>query len=235
MKIEVVPTVDEVKLEHIKHRTVIVIDVFRASSTIAAALAHGANEVIPVETVGQARVYERDGYVLAGERYGKKIVGFPFANSPTEMTTASLNGCSLVLTTTNGTRAIQKSWKAADVLIGSFLNGTACAALAMRFKRDLTILCAGSRQQFSLEDGLCAGYIASIVTSIDSRATVNDFGKAMTAAYQFHQHDLPAILKSTMTGKRLVQAGYEADLAFCAQKDHYELAPILRQNAIVRS
>ena len=119
MKLEVVSQVDEVKVEEIKHKTVIVIDVLRASSTIATALAYGAAKVIPVETIGQARGFQGSQFTLAGERYGKKIMGFPLSNSPTELAVAPLTGQSLILTTTNGTRAIQKSCKASSILIGS--------------------------------------------------------------------------------------------------------------------
>lgn len=233
MKIEVVSRVDEVKVEEIKHKTVIVIDVLRASSTIVTALAHGAVEVIPVETIGQARHLQGDHLVFAGERYGKKVVGFPFTNSPTEMTTAPLNGNSLVLTTTNGTRAIQKSWKADSILISSFLNGIACAKMAMQLKRDVTILCSGSRQKFAFEDGLCAGYLLSYMVHQSPELLINDLGKALLAAYEYCKDQLPEILKTTATGRRLMTAGYEADILFCAQRDIYPFVPILKDESII--
>ncbi|RKD25565.1 hypothetical protein BEP19_01070 [Ammoniphilus oxalaticus] len=233
MRIEVISTVDEVMIEHIKHKTVIVIDVLRASSTIATALAHGATKVIPVDTIGQANLFRQEGYLLAGERYGKKVIGFPFTNSPIEMTQAPLKGNALVLTTTNGTRAIQKSWKAASTLIGSFLNSNACAQLAMQLKRDLTILCAGSRQQFSFEDGLCAGYIVSLIEAQVPHLFVNDLGKTLSAAYRYVDEHLPAVLKTSAAGKRLVQSGQEDDVAYCAQKDIYSFVPTLVEDAII--
>ncbi|MEW9669602.1 2-phosphosulfolactate phosphatase [Ammoniphilus sp. 3BR4] len=232
MKVEVVSQVDEVKMEEIKHRTVIVIDVLRASSTVVTALAHGANEVIPVETVGQARQFHGNQYLLAGERYGKRIAGFPYTNSPTELSSTPLADSSLVLTTTNGTRAIQKSLKAEAVLIGSFLNGRACAELAQQFRRDITILCAGSRQKFALEDGLAAGYILSFLLTKIPDPCINDLGQAMFAAYDFHKDQLPKTLQETATGKRLMQAGNLADIEFCAQKDLYPLVPYLKDESL---
>ena len=232
MKIEVVSRVDEVKVEEIKHKTVIVIDVLRASSTIATALAHGAAEVIPVETIGQARCFHGDQYILAGERYGKKVMGFPFSNSPTEMTTAPLSGNSLILTTTNGTKAIQKCWKASYILIGSFLNGAACANMALQLKKDITILCSGSRQKFAFEDGLCAGYICSRITHKQPDVLLNDLGKALTAAYEYYKDDLTETLKTTATGQRLLAAKNEADIQFCAQKDIYPFVPMIKEESI---
>lgn len=233
MKIEVVCKVDEVKFDEIKHRTVIVIDVLRASSTIAAALAHGASEVIPVETIGQARMYKGEQYILAGERYGKRVCGFPLTNSPTEMTNAPLHGHSLVLTTTNGTRAIHKSWKADTILIGSFLNGLACAKMAQQLRKDITILCAGSRQQFALEDGICSGYLLSLLQQGVPELIINDFGMAMLAAFHGYKNNLFQVLRTTATGKRLVQAGNEEDIGFCAQQDLYSFVPTLRSESII--
>lgn len=233
MKIEVVCKVDEVKYEEIKQKTVIVIDVLRASSTIAAALAHGASEVIPVETIGQARMYKGEEFLLAGERYGKRVSGFPLTNSPTEMTNTPLHGHSLVLTTTNGTRAIHKSWKADAILIGSFLNGLACAQMAHQMRKDVTILCAGSRQQFALEDGLCAGYLVSLLQQQVPGVIINDFGLAMLASYHGYKHDLIQVLRTTATGKRLVQAGNEEDIDFCAQQNLYSFVPTVRNESII--
>lgn len=233
MKVDVVSQVDELKLDEVKNRTVIVIDVLRASSTVITALAQGAEEVIPVETIGQARQHQGNHYLLAGERYGKKIMGFPFSNSPTEMCSAPLSGNSLILTTTNGTRAIQKSLKAEAVLIGAFLNGKACADLALQLRRDLTLLCAGSRQKFALEDGLAAGYILSQMLQNYSDICTNDLGKAMCAAYQFHKDHLTETLQETATGKRLMHAGNFADIEYSAQKDLYSFVPILKNEALL--
>lgn len=233
MKIEVVSRVDEVKIEEIKHKTVIVIDVLRASSTITTALAHGAAEVIPVETIGQARGFQGDQYILAGERYGKKVIGFPYSNSPIEMTQAPLTGNSLVLTTTNGTKAIHKCWKASSILIGCFLNGATCAQMALQLKKDITILCSGSRQKFALEDGVCAGYIVACITQQVSNLFINDLGKALLSSYEYHKDQLSEVLKTSATGQRLLSWGNESDVEFCAQKDLYPFVPRVKEESII--
>lgn len=233
MKVEVVSNVDEVKWEDIKNKTVIVIDVLRATSTIVTALACGAREVIPVETLGQARQYRGEQYLLAGERYSKRVSGFPYANSPTEIQQAPLKGSTLVLTTTNGTRAIQKSLKADRVAMGSFLNGSACANWANTNQKDLTILCSGSRGKFALEDGMAAGYILNQLKENVIGLEIDDLGEAMIAAYEHHKDRLPEVLQTTATGCRLVQHGYLDDVLFCAERDRFRFVPIVQDSAIV--
>lgn len=233
MKVDVIATVDEVKVEDIKNKTVIVLDILRATSTIVTALAHKAKRVIPVETIGQARQYREEDQLLAGERYCKRVAGFPFTNSPTEMSSSQIEGKTIVLTTTNGTRAIQKSIKAARVLIGSFLNGPTVARLAIELRRDITILCAGSRQKFALEDGLCAGYLLNEMTQLVSDLCIDDFGESMLAAFKYYEDQLPAVMHTTATGKRLVAVGSVDDIVFCSQKDVYSFVPVLKENAIL--
>lgn len=150
VKVEVISTVDEIRHEEIFHKTVIIIDVLRASSTIVTALSKGYEQVIPVETIGQAQSLQSETAYLAGERYGKKIQGFDFSNSPTEIMAESQIRPTLILTTTNGTKAIQKAKKGESVLIGCLMNAKACADKALAYQRDITILCAGSRQLFAL-------------------------------------------------------------------------------------
>lgn len=118
MKVEVIAQLDELRMEDILNKTVIVIDVLRSSSTIVTALAIGYREVCTTETIGQARNLESDDYFLAGERYGKKIQGFTFSNSPCEIQEVPVTRSGLILTSTNGTRAIQKAKKGSLVLIG---------------------------------------------------------------------------------------------------------------------
>ncbi|MBP1934171.1 2-phosphosulfolactate phosphatase [Ammoniphilus resinae] len=233
MKVDVVSNVDEVKWEDIKNKAIIVIDVLRATSTIITALAYGAKEVIPVETLGQARQYRGEQYLLAGERYSKRVSGFPYANSPTEIQQAPLQGATLVLTTTNGTRAIQKSLKAELIAIGSFLNGTACANWASANQKDLTILCSGSRGKFALEDGMAAGYILNRMNENGIDLQIDDLGQAMMAAYEHNKDLLPEVMQTTATGHRLLQNGYLNDILFCAQRDCFSFVPIVSDHAIV--
>jgi 2-phosphosulfolactate phosphatase len=227
MQIDVIATIGEARSDEFLHKTVIVIDVLRATSTMITALQHGCQSIIPVETVLQAKELYRQGDLLGGERFCKKINGFDYGNSPTEYTHNDILGKRLILTTTNGTRGIQKSSKAEHLLAGALLNGKACAEAAALLKRDVVILCAGTQDVFALEDGLCAGQLIEEITSLLSASlvSVGDFGIAMHSSYLQLKNDLPEVLLHSANGKRLSKLGFRSDVTYCAQKDITDLVP----------
>ncbi|HEV8235701.1 MAG TPA: 2-phosphosulfolactate phosphatase, partial [Gemmatimonadaceae bacterium] len=145
-------------------RVVVVIDVLRASTSIATALANGARAVIPLdstdEVVMRAKAFDRSEVKLAGERQMRPIPGFDLGNSPLEFTRETIEGKTVLLSTTNGTGAITALQGPRDVVIGSYVNFSAVLAMlrtAIRGGTDIAILCAGREKQFSLEDAACAG------------------------------------------------------------------------------
>lgn len=233
MRIEVVPTVEEIRFEQISNHVVIVIDVLRASSTIVTALGNGFASVLPVETIGQAHSLRTPTCTLAGERHCKKIPEFDYNNSPTQLARHPQKGGQLILTTTNGTRAIQKAERAPTLLIGCFLNATACMSYAYQQKLDITLYCAGSRSEFALEDGLSAGYMISLAQAKYPLLQVCDLGKALMASYLHLAESLAEVLTLTTTGKRLVQHQFTDDIAYCAQLDRYQLVPFVKERRIL--
>lgn len=233
MRIGVVPTVEEIRFEQISNHVVIVIDVLRASSTIVTALANGFSAVIPVETIGQANLLRSPAALLAGERHCRKIPDFDFNNSPTELAAQQPLGRQLVLTTTNGTRAIQKAERAALVLIGCFLNATACIRHAISQHLDITLYCAGTRGQFALEDGLAAGLMIAQAQQFVPSVQLCDLGKALQASYLHLADKLCELLPHTTTGRRLIQHQLAADLAYCAQTDRCQLVPYVEEKRIL--
>lgn len=162
MKLDVVFTPGELGAS-VGQRTVVVIDVLRATSTILEALVNGARDVLPVESVEQAvrkaQELGREQVILCGERDVERVEGFDLGNSPLEYVPERVRGKTLVLTTTNGTRAILLGAGGTDCLIASFLNATATAERVVRSATDVLILCAGREGRFSLEDAVCAGVI----------------------------------------------------------------------------
>lgn len=233
MRIEVVPTVEEIRFDQISNRVVIVIDVLRASSTIVTALGNGFLSVIPVETIGQANSLRTPDSVLAGERHCRKIPEFDCNNSPTEIATRAKGGSHLILTTTNGTRAIQKAERASALLIGCFLNATACIKHALTHHLDITLYCAGTRSEFALEDGLAAGLMLVQAQKLNAHFHVCDLGEALKASYLHLSDRLAAQLLQTTTGKRLVQHHFGSDLHYCARVDHYQLVPFVKEKRIL--
>ena len=145
-------------------RVVAVIDVLRASTTIAAALANGARAVLPFESsedvVTRSKAFERSEVLLAGERKMLTIPGFDLGNSPLEFTSDVVEGKTILMTTTNGTPAMGSTTGARDVVVASYVNYTAVTAMlrsALRGGTDILLVCAGRERQFALEDAGCAG------------------------------------------------------------------------------
>lgn len=233
MRIEVVPTVEEIRQEQIVNRTVVMIDVLRSSSTILAALAQGFEHVIPVETIGQAYHLRSPQTVLAGERQCKKIAEFDYNNSPTELARSSDTAKQLVLTTTNGTRAIQKAERSAQLLIGAFLNATAVMKAAIASRLDITLYCAGTRQEFALEDGLAAGYMIHQAKKILPHLQVCDLGEGLEGSYLHYADQLHQRLLRTTTGRRLIHHQFLEDLEYCSRVDMFTIVPVVKDRRIL--
>ena len=148
---------------YLMDRTVIVVDVLRATSSIIWACRNGANRVIPVSDAGEgAAIAARLGdCIMAGERGGVKLPGFDLGNSPLEFDHRIVKDRNVIINTTNGTGAIKAAEGAAHVLIGAMINHTAVARMAAQLDRDVIILCAGTEGEFSADDICAAGAIAT--------------------------------------------------------------------------
>ncbi|MFV9510805.1 2-phosphosulfolactate phosphatase [Tepidibacillus sp. LV47] len=229
MYVDVIPTVDEMKVETLYKKTVIIVDIFRTTTTMITALANGVKWIIPVETIGQAKTMKniKSSVLLAGDRFSKKIQEFDLGNSPLEYISSTMKDKKIIMTTTNGTRAMQKAGRAEHILIGGFINGDSCISEALKLKRDLVILCVGNRNEFALEDGLAAGFfIDLLLKKSDQSYEINDFGKAVYGMYKYYEDKLPDILKNTETGKKLTQLGFTEDIDFSSQLNLYSISPI---------
>ncbi|WP_028548790.1 2-phosphosulfolactate phosphatase [Paenibacillus sp. UNC451MF] len=237
MDITVLPSVNEARADELINKTVIVIDVLRATSTILTALSHGCKAIYPVETVLQAKQLYQPGFVLGGERACKKIPGFDLGNSPLEYTAASIAGKTLIMTTTNGTRAIQKANKAGTILAASLLNGRACAEEAITLKKDIIILCSGTQDVYSFEDGVCAGQLTDelLQSAVGSgtELNINDFGLSMLYTYRHVQSNLTEALINCANGKRLSKLGFLEDIKYCSEMNTIPLVPIVREGKLV--
>jgi len=226
-RVTVTPSVNETYADDLMGKTAIVIDVLRETSSIITALHHGCSAVIPVETVYQAKDVRDEGVLLGGERHGKKIPGFDFGNSPLEYRTPELRGKTLVITTTNGTRAIHKSSKASHVIAAAMLNARAAARQALSWNKDVVIVCAGTRDKFSLEDGLCAGFIIREIEELcETPPELDDLGLAMRFAYERAKHRLEEVILSSRNGRRLAKIGLIEDVMYCCQTNIVDTVPM---------
>jgi 2-phosphosulfolactate phosphatase len=218
-------------------RTVAVIDVLRATTTMLEALVNGAQAVVPVESVDvavtKAGEIGRDQAVLCGERDTQPIPGFHLGNSPAEFTAAEVAGKTLIMTTTNGTRAAVLGSASARGLIASFLNAGAVAA-ALSEESNVLLLCAGREGRFALEDALCAGMIARRIRSARPAGSTRFDDGAVTAMLLARRYEgsLGRILRRTAAGRRLAELGRDGDVEFCAQVDRYDRVPVVRERRV---
>jgi 2-phosphosulfolactate phosphatase len=222
-------------------RVVLVVDVLRASTSIAAALNNGARAVIPFEGVDdaimRARSLERSEVLLAGERKMAAIPGFQLGNSPREFTADVVSGKTIVLTTTNGTAALASAVGAAEVIVGSFANYSVVLAwlrAAARAGKSITIVCAGTNGRFALEDAICAG---RFVRGIARRGIQPELGDAASVAAIIDRRmgaDLLAVLRDSEHGRALTEAGLGDDVSYCATLNTNPVVPIYRDRQVVR-
>ena len=237
MKLDVVFTPGELGGGGVGQRTVVVIDVLRATSTILEALVNGARDVLPVESVEQAvrkaQEIGRDQVILCGERDVERISGFELGNSPLEFVAGKVGGKTLVMTTTNGTRAILLGSAGARCLLASFLNARATADALRNADDDVLLLCAGREGRFALEDAICAGLIARHVRRATGRPVETNDGAraAMLMAGRFGR-SLAAVLPRTAAGRRMVSLGRQDEIDFCAAVDRYEQVPRVQERRI---
>lgn len=222
-------------------RVVAVIDVLRASTSIAVALAHGARNVVPLdstdEVITRAKGFDRSEVRLAGERKMLAIPGFDLGNSPGEFTREAVEGKTVLLTTTNGTAALTAVQGARDVVVGSYVNFSAAAALlrtAAHGETDVTLLCAGRDRQFSLEDAACAGRYVRQITARMPGAELGDGARAAMVLERRYGDQLERLFGDSEHGRALREAGFGEDLALCAAVDAFPVVPIYADRQITK-
>ena len=232
-KIEVCFTPALLPIYNISNAIVVVIDIFRATSSICYGLNNGAEAIIPVASVEECKSYESKGYLLAAERDGKVVDGFDFGNSPFAYAGDKVNGKTIVLTTTNGTHAIDESKKDAyQVIIGSFLNLTAVCDYLKSQDKDVFLLCAGWKNKFNLEDTLFAGAI--VYQLKDESYFLDDASVAADDLYQLAKDDLSAYTSKTSHSERLTKLGIEEDIKFCLNVDITSTIPVLKDGRLIK-
>lgn len=222
-------------------RVVAVIDVLRASTSIAAALTNGARAVIPLdssdEVVTRAKAFARSDVLLAGERRMLPIPGFDLGNSPMDFKREVVEGKTILMTTTNGTPAIANAAGARDVVIASYVNYTAVLTMlrtALRGGTDVILVCAGRDRQFSLEDAGCAGrYVASVSKKIDG-LDMNDAAQTCAMIDKRYGDQVVKLFEASEHGRALHDAGFDDDLMACAAVDSYPVIPLYQDRQITK-
>ena len=223
--------------------TGVVFDVLRATSSMVTALANGASAIFPVSEINDALELKkvRPNLLLTGERGGMGIRAedgslFDLGNSPREFVRDRVAGREIVMTTTNGTRALVSCRPADAVFVSSFLNLSATArAVALATGKKLLLVCGGTFEEAAYEDVLGAG---ALIDALQSKAEFKMADSALlaTKAWRLESANLLAALKQSRNGKRLLEMPELAtDVEFCAGRDRFELVARLKDDGSVRS
>lgn len=231
-KIDVCLTPALLPLYEIENSIAVIIDIFRATSSICYGIENGAEAIIPVAQVEECSAYKEFGYSLAAERNGEVVTGFDFGNSPFSYTPEKVAGKTIVLTTTNGTHAIELARKAKALVAGSFLNLTSLSNWLASRNEDILLICAGWKNKMNLEDTLFAGAVADKL-GIGNYKT-DDATIAAYDLYQLGKNDLDTYLKKTSHSERLKKLGIEKDIAFCLQVNLTTAIPVLQDEKLVK-
>ena len=239
MRIDTYFTVPEVDGASLAESAVVVIDVVRATTTIIEALANGARAIFPTESTEEAvrlaSSLGREDSLLCGERKGEKIEGFDLGNSPAEFTREVVEDKKLVMSTTNGMRALGVAQEAARVLPCALTNLTAVAT-ELASAELIAIVCAGQEDGFSLDDALCAGHLIQRILEHreDEELELNDASRAVRALAQARE-PTRRFLSLAAAGKAVIEIGLEDDLAICADLDRHDIVVEMHDQTITRA
>ena len=232
MNIDVVLNPAEIALLHkrdLSRTTCVVFDVLRATSSVITALAHGAREIHPACTIDEARALkaEMPHAILGGERNGEMIDGFDVGNSPFEY--RDMAGQAIITTTTNGTVALRACENAEAVLVGAILNIAELAVeIGWREPEELLLVCAGTFEEFALEDACAAGLLVAALPD----AQLSDSAHASVAVTKHFPTPLAA-LRAARNGRALVAKGRGEEVDWCAQVSRFNVVGLM-ENAVIR-
>jgi len=220
-------------LFHEDDTIVVVVDILRATSAICTAFENGVKKMIPVAGLDEAQKYKDAGYLVAAERNAIKQEGFDFGNSPYHYMSEEVKGKTIVISTTNGTQAIEAAKGKATIVIGSFLNLSAVSSWLLQQKKDVLILCAGWKNKFNLEDSLFAGALANQLRESNDFYTLCDSTIAAGYLYERAEQDLYGFLDVSSHRHRLKNLELEADVKYCLQIDIFTCIPIFNNDGLV--
>ncbi|HWQ40918.1 MAG TPA: 2-phosphosulfolactate phosphatase [Desulfosporosinus sp.] len=238
MQIEVLPNAGSPLIPYLEDKLVIVIDVLRATSTMVTALANGCQAIIPALTSEEAieRRLTVPGSLLGGERQGLKIEGFDLGNSPFDYVPEKVGGKRVIMTTTNGTRAIRDAVAAPMIWMASFLNMQSIVTAVLRQFEDnskyqgIVVFCAGTEERFDLPDTLCAGML---IDALGPNVAINDLGEAARMLYHSAENQLMDKIRESVHGKKLISLGFEQDLIYCSTPNILPIIPVFEEGEIV--
>jgi len=212
---------------------VVIIDILRASSAICTAFENGAESIIPVTTVSEARNFKERGFLVAAERDGYILDFADFGNSPFNFKRELVAGKSIVYSTTNGTGIIKLASSADHIVIGSFLNISVLSEWISNQDKDVVLFCAGWKNRFNLEDTICAGAFAERILSADIFSINCDSTFAALDLWQLAKSDLHGYIEKAAQRSRLRDKNLDDCIDYCLTEDLTDKIPIIKNGILV--
>jgi 2-phosphosulfolactate phosphatase len=221
----------------IEDRNVIVIDVLRATTTLATALNNGAKCIIPADSVVKARIehsrFPAGTALLCGERGFDRLEEFDLGNSPFEYGKEVVSGKSLIYTSTNGTRGMNAGMPGRNLVLAAFINFPRPADYFIDLKEDISVICCGTTGYFSLEDAVCGGMYIHYLTKNFHSVGTNDAAEAAVALFKRYRDCIPQMMQMCENGRQLSMLGYHRDVEYCSRIGQIDAVPFRKGKEIV--
>ncbi len=218
-----------------EYEIVVAIDVLRATSAICSAFHHGVSKIIPVSTLDEAIEYRDNGFIVAAERKGQIVSGFDLGNSPFSYMDPKYKGKTIVLTTTNGTKAINTAKKVNSLIIGSLVNLDAVCEYLMDQGKSVLLLGSGWKNKFCLEDTICAGAITEKLLKTGNFYCESDSSIAAKYLYLSASENYFGYLKASSHRRRLRALNLNEDIKYCLTPNQTNVVPIRENNYLVKA
>jgi len=212
---------------------IVVIDVLRATSAICAAFHYGVKEIIPVSTVEEAIEYQKKGFMVGAERGGQIVDGFNFGNSPYSYMIPEVKDKTIVLTTTNGTKAINLAKESGQVVIGALSNLEVLQTWLEKQDKNILCLCSGWQNKFNLEDTICAGALCDHLLSTNKFRSVEDSSIAAKFLFLSAKDNMLGYLKASSHRRRLKNLNMNVDIKYCLHPNLAPVIPILQDGKLI--
>ena len=212
---------------------IVVVDILRATTAMCTAFGHGLHSLIPAENEDQAMEMKSKGWLVAGEKDGIKLSFADFGNSPLEFRSPLISGKDIVYCTTNGTRAINLAKAYGQLLIASFVNLEAVTGFLNRDQKDVVILCAGWKDEFSLEDAIFAGAMADLLVNAYGFLPESDATIASISLYDQSTTNIMKTVSRSSHYLRLLGIEDRKGLEYCFFPDKFHVIPMLEGDRLL--
>ncbi|MDR2963836.1 MAG: 2-phosphosulfolactate phosphatase [Bacteroidales bacterium] len=211
---------------------VVVVDILRATTSICSAFENGVQSIIPVASSKDLPDYKAQGYLVAAERNGLKLDVADFGNSPEGFQTEQVKGKTIVYSTTNGTKTIQMAADCKAVVIASFSNLSAVARYVVQQQSPVTLLCAGWKGKYNIEDTVFCGALAEKLVQTQKFTSDCDATKTAVEMWRNHKHDLRTLIEICAQNTRLTTNNLHHCIDFCLTLDTTNKVPVFAGNEI---